>query len=95
LPDFHFFSIEQKNYNLKQAGKLSDNDTMKRYNVKCHNGRREFIDILKELDSEYVVRFTRQNEGREKTTEETITKNLFDMCLQTGYFYQNAESSAA
>jgi hypothetical protein len=68
---------------------------MKRYNVKSHSGRKEFIDIVKELEGEYLVRFTRLNDGHEKITEETITKSLFDICLQTGYISPYAESSAA
>jgi hypothetical protein len=61
---------------------------MKRFNVKCRPGRTEYIDILKELDEEYVIRFTRLNDGHEKTSEETITRHLFNICVQTGYLYQ-------
>jgi len=68
---------------------------MKRYNVKCQPGKTEYIDILKEQEDEYLVRFTRLNDGGEKTTEETITRHLFDICLQTGYLYPMAESSVA
>jgi hypothetical protein len=66
---------------------------MKRYNVKCQNGRTEYIDILKEHEEELVVRFTRLNGGSVKTTEETLTKSLFNICLQTGYLFP--ESSVA
>ncbi|MDR0503670.1 MAG: hypothetical protein LBH16_10170 [Treponema sp.] len=58
---------------------------MKRYNIKSQNGKTEYIDILTEQEENYVVRFTRLDEGDEKTTEETITKSLFNICLQTGY----------
>jgi len=66
---------------------------MRRYNVKCEYGRTEYIDILKEQEDEFVVRFTRLNNGDVKTTEETLTKSLFNICLQTGYLYP--ESSVA
>ncbi|MDR2952455.1 MAG: hypothetical protein LBU82_04350 [Treponema sp.] len=58
---------------------------MKRYNVKSQPGRLEYVDILEEKDDEYIVRFTRMKDGYEKVTEETITRHLFNMCLQTGY----------
>ena len=60
---------------------------MKRYTIKCLPGNSEYIDILREMDNEYVVRFTRNNNGNEKTTEETITRHLFNLCVQTGYLH--------
>jgi len=68
---------------------------MKRYNIKCKAGNTEYIDILKESDNEYLVRFTRDNHGSVKTTEETITRHLFNICLQTGYLNPMTESSVA
>ena len=67
---------------------------MKRFTIKCLPGKTEYIDILKELDNEYVVRFTRFNDDNEKTTEETITKHLFNICVQTGYIHPLAEAVA-
>jgi hypothetical protein len=61
---------------------------MKRYNIKSQDGKQEYIDILNESEDTYLVRFTRMRNGYEKTTEETITKQLFTICLQTGYLYQ-------
>ena len=68
---------------------------MKRYNVKCQNGRTEYIDILKETEDTYLVRFTRLTDGHEKITEETITRSLFNICVQTGYLYPLEEPVAA
>ena len=68
---------------------------MKRFNVKCQNGKTEYIDILKETDDAYLVRFTRLNDGHEKTTEETITRSLFNICVQTGYLYPLEEPVAS
>jgi myo-inositol-hexaphosphate 3-phosphohydrolase len=67
---------------------------MKRYNIKAVSGNKEYIDILKETDNEYLVRFTRDNNGNIKTTEETITRHLFNICVQTGYL-NPAEYSVA
>ena len=58
---------------------------MKRFSVKCQPGKTEFIDILRETDDSYLVRFTRLADGNERTTEETITRSLFNICVQTGY----------
>jgi hypothetical protein len=68
---------------------------MKRYNVKCQPGKNEYVDILEETDDEYKVRFTRMNDGYEKTSEETITRHLFNICVQTGYLYQMEKAVSA
>jgi hypothetical protein len=68
---------------------------MKRYSIKCLPGNTEYVDILKELDNEYLVRFTRSNGGNTKTSEETITRHLFNICVQTGYLNPIADGSAA
>ena len=85
--DFHLY--------LKKRIKFSDINSMKRYSIKCTPGNTEYIDILKELDNEYLVRFTRNNNGNIKTSEETITTHLFNICLQTGYLNPMTDSSVA
>jgi len=67
---------------------------MKRYTVKTLPGNIEYIDVLKETENEYLVRFTRDNNGSVKTTEETITRHLFNICVQTGYLYPTTDSVA-
>jgi len=67
---------------------------MKRYSIKCLSGNSEFVDILNETEDEYLVRFTRSRNGSVKTSEETITRHLFNICVQTGYL-NPVESSAA
>jgi len=67
---------------------------MKRYSINCLVGNTEYVDILKEMENEYLVRFTRNRNGNIKTTEETITRHLFNICVQTGYL-NPIESSAA
>ena len=68
---------------------------MKRYSIKSLPGNTEYIDILKELDNEFVVRFTRENNGYVKTTDETITRHLFNICVQTGYLNPISEACVA
>ena len=80
---------------LKQNIQVSDIYSMKRYNIKCLPGNMEYIDILKEMENEYLVRFTRDNNGSVRTTEETITRQLFNICVQTGYLNPMTEVSVA
>ncbi|MCL2809248.1 MAG: hypothetical protein FWD24_04170 [Treponema sp.] len=68
---------------------------MKRYSIKCLPGNTEYIDILQEMDNEYLVRFTRNNNGSIKTTEETIARHLFNICVQTGYLNPMTENAVA
>jgi len=89
------FIVKKNKNNLKWAFINSDTFNMKRYSIKCLPGNTEYIDILKETDSEYLVRFTRNNNGSIKTTEETITRHLFNICVQTGYLNPMTESSVA
>lgn len=67
---------------------------MKRYCIKCRMGRAEYIDIVKEIEDGYLIRLTRVYEGGEKSSEETITRHLFNICLKTGYIYEQASQAA-
>ena len=68
---------------------------MKRYNIKSLPDRQEYIDILKETENEFYIRFTRINDGSIKTREEMMSKHLFNTCVQTGYLYPVMECSVA
>ncbi|MCL2444379.1 MAG: hypothetical protein FWD13_13085 [Treponema sp.] len=68
---------------------------MKRYSIRCLPGNTEYIDILQEMENEFLVRFTRNNNGSLKTTEEKITRHLFNICVQTGYLNPMTESAVA
>lgn len=61
---------------------------MKRYCLKCHKEKIEYFDILRENDDEFFIRLTRASEGSEKVSEEIIPRHLFQMCLNTGYFFE-------
>jgi len=67
---------------------------MKRYTIKTMPGKSEIVEILKEFDDEYLVRFIRDNNGSVKTTEERITRHLFNICVQTGYLNPEEASVA-
>ena len=68
---------------------------MKRYSVKTLTGKMEFFDIISEGDEEYKIRLTRLSDGSRKTFEETMPKNLFDMCVKTGYIFELEEAAAS
>ena len=61
---------------------------MKRYCIKCREGRVEYFDIISESDDEYMIRLTRLCDGNERIIDETMSRDLFDMCVQTGYIYE-------
>ena len=63
---------------------------MKRYCVKSHPGRIEYVDVLTETDTGYKIRLTRICDGDEKIREEFIDGNLFDICVKTGYLLELA-----
>ncbi|MDR1278089.1 MAG: hypothetical protein LBK02_05020 [Treponema sp.] len=63
---------------------------MKRYCVKCRAGRIEYIDILRETEDGFFTRLTRLSDGNEKVIDEFMSRNLFDMCVKTGYIYEIA-----
>jgi hypothetical protein len=63
-----------------------------RYYIKCEKGRSEFLDILRETSDGYYIRLTRIKDSYEKTIEEFMSKQLFDICLNTGYIKQESIS---
>ena len=63
---------------------------MKRYCIKSHSGRTEFMDILAETEEGYKIRLTRISNGDEKIQEDFIAHHLFDICLKSGYLSELA-----
>ena len=61
---------------------------MKRYCIKCRTGRIEYFDIISENDDGYMIRLTRLSDGNERIVEENMSRNLFDICVKTGYIFQ-------
>jgi len=68
---------------------------VKRYCIKCRTGRVEYLDIISENDEGYKIRITRINDGDEKIIEDSMTRSLFDMCVQSGYIFQMEEKDAS
>ena len=67
---------------------------MKRYCIKCRAGRIEYFDIVSESTEAFKIRLTRLSDGSEKIIEEYMSRNLFDICVQTGYIYELENSVA-
>ena len=68
---------------------------MKRYCVKCRTDRVEYIDVVKEVPDGYLIRLTRISDGIKKTTEDTMTKHLFKICLKTGFIHEFISKAAS
>jgi len=70
---------------------------MKRYCINSRAGRLEYFDIISETDEAYKIRLTRLSDGDEKVIEESMPRDLFNMCIETGYIYklENAGVSVA
>ena len=67
---------------------------MKRYCIKCRTGKIEYFDIIGENETEYQIRLTRVSEGIEKIIEESMSRDLFDMCIKTGYIFEMETATA-
>ena len=61
---------------------------MKRYCIKCREGRIEYFDVISESDDGYVIRLTRLRDGAKKIIEENMSRHLFEICVKTGYIYE-------
>ena len=68
---------------------------MKRYCIKSRTGKVEYFDIISENDEGYNIRLTRISDGDEKIIEDSMTRSLFDMCVQSGYIFQLEERDAS
>ena len=68
---------------------------MKRYCVRCREGRVEYFDIVGENSDGFTIRLTRLSDGDEKSFEETMSRDLFDMCIKTGYIFQMEEAKTS
>ncbi|MDR2631720.1 MAG: hypothetical protein LBC60_12430 [Spirochaetaceae bacterium] len=68
---------------------------MKRYYIKTQIGRIEYFDILGENETEYRIRLTKIHDGYEKMIEDTMPRDLFTVCLKTGYIYELEETASS
>ena len=58
---------------------------MKRYCIKSRPGKSEYLEVLSETDEGYNIRLTKICDGDQKIKEDFIKRDLFDICLKTGY----------
>jgi hypothetical protein len=68
---------------------------VKRYCIKSRTGKVEYFDIISESEEGYKIRLTRISDGDEKIIEDSMTRSLFDMCVQSGYIFQLEERDAS
>ena len=67
---------------------------MKSYAVKCESDRQEFMDVLQESNESLVIRVRKVKNGYVKTVEDIISRNLFELCLSTGYISEVKHKAA-
>lgn len=68
---------------------------MKRYMIKSSPERRDYLELLRELDDGFMVRIVKFHEYGTKTTEEFMARHLFDACLRTGFLTEARVAMAA
>jgi len=66
---------------------------MNRYCIKCRSGKIEYFDVISENEEGFNIRLTRLSEGNEKIFEEFMTRQLFNICMKTGYIFQLEKSA--
>ncbi len=59
---------------------------MKNFAIKSSPAQPAFLEVLKENPTGYFVKICRQNQDYTKESEEFISRQLFEVCLRTGYF---------
>ncbi len=55
------------------------------FRVKTVNGVETYIRILRDTVDGYDILITSQSGGRERTSEEYISRELVESCMRTGY----------
>jgi len=55
------------------------------YLIHKAKGKISYCSILCEKDSGYIIKICRDIEGYVKESEDYIEKDLFDLCIRTGY----------
>lgn len=67
-------------------------EIMKLYTIKSVQGETSYCSILQETDAGYILRICIDKEGYQKVSEDFIEKELFDLCVRTGYINEAAEA---
>ncbi len=67
---------------------------MKCYQVKSAPGRSAVLEIMANASGGYRVKITRCCDGVEESEESFMTKDLFELCLTTGYIRESGRTVA-
>ncbi len=67
---------------------------MKLYSIKSNQGDSSYCTILKESESGYILRICMDKDGYQKISEDFIGKDLFDLCIRTGYIRELIEEAS-
>lgn len=60
------------------------------FRVKTVNGVETYMRILRDTEDGYDILITSQSRGRERTSEEYISRELVQSCMRTGYLTEVA-----
>ena len=63
------------------------------YLIQKAQGKMSYCFIVGEKDNGYIIKICRDIEGYVKESEDYIEKELFDLCLRTGYIKKVAQES--
>ncbi len=66
---------------------------MKLYSIKSCQGDASYCTILQETEKGYILRICMDKEGYQKVSEDFIEKDLFELCLKTGYINEIANKA--
>ncbi|WP_319558846.1 hypothetical protein [Marispirochaeta sp.] len=66
---------------------------MKTYRVKGEGSTVTYVQIYEEQENELMVLVTKLNGDEEKTEQDRISRDLFQMCLDTGYLIEDESLS--
>ncbi|AGT42649.1 hypothetical protein [Treponema pedis] len=67
---------------------------MKLYAIKSAQGDFSYCTILQESESGYMIRICMDKAGYQKISENFIDKELFNLCVRTGYIKELAEEAS-
>ena len=67
---------------------------MKTYYIVNAKGLIDYLSILNESESGFMARIYRDEDGFEETIENFMSRELFELCLRTGYIIEVEEKKA-
>ncbi len=67
---------------------------MKTYYIMNAKGKNDYLSIINENESGFMACIYRDEDGYEETIENFMSRELFEMCLRTGYIVEAEEKKA-